>query len=123
MTNAPNPHLAATIATVERSDVNPVRALPRDLETDAKIARILLEDAEQNGVTTADIAKKVGDHAIDRIGQWAIPLGWVRLAANQAGYEVPDLWVLTQTGRRVASQRIDMWERERAARSKTQKKE
>jgi hypothetical protein len=107
--SAANPHLAATTVSVVRSDTNPLRALPRDLETDAKIAELLLADTDNKGVTTEQIRKAVGDHAVDRIGQWATRLGWLYQGQNEAGYPMPDTWLLSQVGRRAAVNRIDMW--------------
>ena len=113
---ARNRHLEASSLTISRADDNPLRALPRDLETDAGIARLLLDDADQSGVKSSEIAEKIGDHAIDRLGTWAMTLGWIVQATAENGYSMPDCWVLTQTGRRCAAQRIDLWGRETARR-------
>lgn len=114
---ARNRHLEASSLTIARSDDNPLRALPRDLETDAGIAQLLLEDADGDGVKSSEIASKIGDHAIDRLGTWAMTLGWIVQATAENGYSMPDCWVLTQTGRRCAAQRIDLWAKERARRN------
>lgn len=114
---ARNRHLEASSLTISRADDNPLRALPRDLETDAGIARLLLEDADGNGVKSQEIATKIGDHAIDRLGVWSLTLGWIVQATAENGYSMPDCWVLTQTGRRCAAQRIDLWAKEKALRA------
>lgn len=115
---ARNRHLEAASLTISRSDDNPVRALPRDLETDAGIATLLLQDDTQIGVKSQEFAEKLGDHAIDRLGTWAMVLGWITQATSDNGYAMPEVWILTQTGRRCAAQRIDLWNKAKADRAK-----
>lgn len=92
------------------SDKNPTSNSRREIETDAKIGRLLLSDNGKRGVTTAEIAEKVGGHAIDRIGTMALRLGWIVQHVSESGSPMPDCWDMSSLGRRVFAQRVDMYD-------------